>query len=243
MLIKMMKSTKRMKPGVARALQLETLTATEAAELAVKDPLCATKIDWQRFGATSWADLLAKNPGMVDGFPKKLRGNAEVVLAAIKDPGDMRSVPGGAADTLLTAVLEKFPDTITLFDYKSFDGLYWKSILIRVPQLADVCEWSKLCNWELADVLVARPELAFHADMSILEGWNWVFVLRDRPELAKFCRWDALTKGDWKCLERDNPSLAKRYKGKKPNAPKEDGNWDFMGIGDAKIVSATDFFG
>ena len=161
---------------------------------------------------------------VVSRFPAQMHEKASEILAAIKDPGDTRTI-GDSHDTPLTDVLKKWPDAITLFNYKEFGRNEWKLIMCKVPQLASYCDWGKLANFDIVDILKERPELVSYCDFSNFEGWNWACLLRDHPELADACEWQKFTGEDWNCLYRDNPELVEKYEKHRDWSLTKGGEW------------------
>jgi hypothetical protein len=67
-------------------------------------------------------------------------------------------------------------------------------LLIRQPQFADRCDWSKLDGGDWACLLRWHPDICGECDFPKLSVSDWIYVLSYRPELAS--KFEAVER-DW----------------------------------------------
>ena len=72
---------------------------------------------------------------------------------------------------------------------KNLDGILWWWILIRQPQLASWCQWSKFKGRDWEFLLGFMPQYADKCRWQKLTGENWCNLLIKQPQLAVNCRW------------------------------------------------------
>ena len=75
-------------------------------------------------------------------------------------------------------------------------------LLIRQPQLADRCDWSKIDGGDWACLLRWHPDICGKCDFSKLSASDWIFVLSYRPELAS--KFEAVER-DWDKGDKFDP--------------------------------------
>lgn len=100
-----------------------------------------------------------------------------------------------ASADIADKILENYEDAERNYDlsWKRINGEDWTRILIKLPQLADKCDWSEVTTYDWVELLRERPEFV---DLRTDESWKSVM-------------WKALDERDWTWLLEAQPQLAK----------------------------------
>ena len=131
----------------------------------------------------------------------------------------------------LTDYLIANPDARGNFKWHTLRSCMWTRLLVKCPQFASWCDFSKItrkdakiivqaqCHlvsrfpkerfspWDWAELIAVHPELADQCDLNRLNGHCWRLILKNQPSLASRCSLKKFTVYDWRELLPIHPEF------------------------------------
>ena len=170
-------------------------------------------MEWLRAIKPFVIDMEAENYGqslktVVSEFPKTLQEKRSHI-ERIRDMVNYQEAESGL-HWELPDLLSEYPDSLSLFPYRGFNGSVWEQILRRVPRLAYRCNWTALRDDQVVRVLCEQPQLATKPILSRLGGRDLSSLLCSQPQLADECDLERLDSKDLAVLLSVQPQFANR---------------------------------
>jgi hypothetical protein len=133
----------------------------------MRDPSLENRFDWRSMTNRKWVKLLRKHPIMIRHLKKNhTLGGLEVL------------------DILLDR-----PELASHFDLSEWNRLglefFWSDLLVRHPEFAEQCDWSKITARAAANILLRHPQFFDRIRIDTLWPYHWTGIIDRQPQIEK----------------------------------------------------------
>lgn len=187
----------------------------------MRDPSLENRFDWRSMTNRKWVKLLRKHPEMIRHLKKNhTLGGLEVL------------------DILLDR-----PELASHFNLSEWNRLglefFWSDLLVRHPEFAEQCDWSKITARAAANILMRHPQFFDRIRIDTLWPYHWTDIIRSQPQIegkmsakphcewpfnywvhavqfhpeleAEFDGWDKIEWADAEDIKRRQPEMYQRH--------------------------------
>lgn len=177
-----------------------------------RQPQFADKCPWDVLETKDVEDILRQQPQLVDRCPKEKFSNTimKIFLEQYPEKYSWEQIGGETLIDLFESypqISEKCP-----WDRLNLNGYDWVTILVKMPQFYDKCQWKRLNGTNWAFLLSYQPQFADNCPWEKLSPSDWVWLLTYQPQFAKYCDWSKLDPSDQFTLVAKYPELNKYKK-------------------------------